>query len=36
LTKPISLQDYNMLQTLDQHDDGFFFGDPAAWTFENI
>jgi hypothetical protein len=36
LTKLIAVQDYNMLQALDQHDDGFFFGDPAAWTFENI
>jgi hypothetical protein len=36
LTKPIPVQDYSMLQALDQHDDGFFFGDPAAWTFENI
>ena len=36
LTKRISLQDFNMLQPLDPHVDEFFFGDPAAWTFENI
>jgi hypothetical protein len=36
LTKLISLQDFNMLQPLDPHVDEFFFGDPAAWTFENI